>query len=32
MRHQPALDFVPDLAKTRVEFLSDLLFFHEPLL
>jgi hypothetical protein len=27
--HQPALYFVPNLGKARVEFLSDLLFFHE---
>jgi hypothetical protein len=32
MRHQPALDFMPDLAKTRVEYLADLLIFHETLL
>jgi len=29
IRHQPALYFVPNLAKTRIEFLSLLLFFHE---
>jgi hypothetical protein len=27
-----ALDFMPDLAKTRVEYLADLLIFHETLL
>src|SRR5208283_2702378 len=31
MRHQPALYFVPDLAKTGIEFLSAVLFFHASL-
>src|SRR5580658_1797206 len=29
MGHQPALDLVPDLGETRVEFLSNLLLFHK---
>jgi hypothetical protein len=30
MRHQLALYFVPNFGKTRVKFLSKLLFFHRP--
>ena len=30
MGHELALDFVPDLGKTGVEFLSNLLLFHGP--
>jgi hypothetical protein len=31
MGHQPALYFVPDLAKTRIEFLSVFRVFHGSL-